>query len=125
MATDASEMAQASYAFLQALDRPALIFDPKTCIEQAARRFQSVYPSRSREERIEARLVIEALNLLSPLQRAALVLTRRDGLTCDDIARLIGISPDDVRRAFASGMLIFVRHVAQRTDHAETAPTSS
>ena len=112
MATHPSEVALASYARLLTLDRPTLVFDPK------------IFAERPSEERIDARLATEALKTLSPLQQAALVLTRRDGLSCDDIARLIGISPDEVRQAFASGLLLFVRYVA-RARQAESVTASS
>ena len=54
----------------------------------------------------------EALNSLTPLERAAIILSRRDGLTCDDIAERTGHSSDEVRAALASGLTVCVKYLS-------------
>jgi RNA polymerase sigma factor (sigma-70 family) len=54
--------------------------------------------------------VREILNELSPLNRAALILHRRDGMTCDEIAAELGVPPSRVRQAIAAGL----RHLCRQ-----------
>ena len=55
--------------------------------------------------------VREILKELSPLSRAALVLHRRDGLSYEQIADQVGVSPLRVRQAFAQGLQHFCRRL--------------
>jgi DNA-directed RNA polymerase specialized sigma24 family protein len=53
---------------------------------------------------------VEILWMLSPLERAVLLLSRCHGLTCEDIAARVGISVAEVQQAFVSGLQTYVRH---------------
>jgi len=65
---------------------------------------QDIHALHSKQER-----AAEILWMLTPLQRAVLVLSRCHGLTCEDIAARVGISVEEVRQAFVSGLQAFVR----------------
>jgi DNA-directed RNA polymerase specialized sigma24 family protein len=55
--------------------------------------------------------VREILKELSPLSRAALILHRRDGMSYEQIADQVGVSPLRVRQAFAQGLQHFCRRL--------------
>jgi RNA polymerase sigma-19 factor, ECF subfamily len=57
----------------------------------------------------------ESLNELSPLSRAALILHRRDGMSYDEIAEELGVSPARVRQALATGL----RHLCRQLRNIE------
>jgi RNA polymerase sigma factor (sigma-70 family) len=55
--------------------------------------------------------VREILKELTPLSRAALILHRRDGMSYEQIADQVGVSPLRVRQAFAQGLQHFCRRL--------------
>ena len=55
------------------------------------------------EARISQRRVDEALQKVSPLMRSVLLLRLRDGRSCKDIARDLGLSERQVKRLVAQG----------------------
>ena len=55
--------------------------------------------------------VREILKELTPLSRAALILHRRDGMSYEQIANQVGVSPVRVRQAFAQGLQHFCRRL--------------
>jgi DNA-directed RNA polymerase specialized sigma24 family protein len=111
MATNQAEVAHAAYTRLSTLDRPTLALAPGACIRQVFRDFEISEEVSGAKDASTIERATEALWMLSPVQRAALVLTRRHGMTYEEIAQRIGKSEDEVRHAFASGMLMYLQYV--------------
>jgi RNA polymerase sigma factor (sigma-70 family) len=58
-----------------------------------------------------------ALDELPPMQRAALILHLRDGLTCDQIARQAGISASMVKKHLRNAVMACREHLKELKEH--------
>jgi DNA-directed RNA polymerase specialized sigma24 family protein len=111
MATNQAEVAHAAYTRLSTLDQPTLALAPEACIQQVFRDFESSDDISEAKSASNIERATEVLWMLSPVQRAALVLTRRHGMTYEAIAQSIGKSEDEVRHAFTSGMQMYLQYM--------------
>jgi RNA polymerase sigma-70 factor (ECF subfamily) len=61
-------------------------------------------------------LIAEALSTMNPRLRAALVLREIEGLRYEEIAEILGVSPDTVRSRTARAREALTKHLAGRID---------
>lgn len=126
---DARDVAQEAYVRLLRLDRKDLIRDPQPYVYRLAanlvhefelkrraddarltrwtreRATDEPVPVESAAEAVTLRARIdEALEQLTPNCRAVLILHRRDGMTYDEIAARLNISPSMVKKYLAAGL---------------------
>jgi RNA polymerase sigma-70 factor (ECF subfamily) len=126
---DARDVAQEAYVRLLRLDRKELIRDPLPYVYRLAanlvhefelkrraddarltrwtqeRALEEPIPVESSAEALALRARIdEALDQLSPNCRAVVILHRRDGMTYDEIATRLNISPSMVKKYLAAGL---------------------
>jgi RNA polymerase sigma-70 factor (ECF subfamily) len=59
-------------------------------------------------------LIEETLSTMNPKLRAALVLREVEGLSCEEISEILGVTPDTVRSRTARGRDALTRHLAGR-----------
>lgn len=129
-AVDARDLAQEAYVRLLRLDRKDLVRDPQAYVYRVAANLLHEFELRRRTDaaglrRWTERRVVEdrsppadhtadalfigaklreVLAQLSPKCRAVLILHRRDGMTYDEIAQLLEISPSMVKKYLAAGL---------------------
>lgn len=129
-AADARDLAQEAYVRLLRLDRKDLIREPLPYLYRIAANLLHEFELKRRaeveglrrlyeeqvgtddqassaqaaEEGVVSRELARLLSGLSPKCRAVLVLHRRDGMTYDEIAERIGISPSMVKKYLAIGL---------------------
>jgi RNA polymerase sigma-19 factor, ECF subfamily len=133
---DARDVAQEAYVRLLRLDRKELIRDPQPYVYRLAanlvhefelkrrtddarlmrwtqdRALDDPVPIEARAEAVTLRARIDdALDQLTPNCRAVLVLHRRDGLTYDEIAARLKISPSMVKKYLATGLRLCRSHL--------------
>jgi RNA polymerase sigma-70 factor (ECF subfamily) len=126
---DARDVAQEAYVRLLRLDRKELIRDPRPYVYRLAanlvhefelkrraddarltrwtqeRALDDPVPVESSAEAVALRARIDAaLDQLSPNCRAVVILHRRDGMTYDEIATRLNISPSMVKKYLAAGL---------------------
>jgi RNA polymerase sigma factor (sigma-70 family) len=127
---DAADIAQEAYVRLLRLDRQDLIRDPEPYVyrlathlihefelkrhtddarllrwtEEQALTEEPAAPYAHIDAEVLRQRIHEALGTLSPKCRAVLVLHRREGLTYEEIATHLGISPAMVKKYLASGL---------------------
>jgi RNA polymerase sigma factor (sigma-70 family) len=130
-AADAKDVAQESYVRLLRLERKDLIRDPRPYLYRIASHIlyefelrrkadtaglQSWSAERRQQQAVDfvdediqttalRKKLESALSGLSPKCRAVVLLHRRDGMTYDEIAAAIGISPSMVKKYLAQGLL--------------------
>jgi RNA polymerase sigma factor (sigma-70 family) len=108
MATIPSEVLQRAFRQSPSQDQPAVVLDPTAHVRQALKDFEVLGQVASTENDWKRRRVTEALQSLTPLERAAVVLARFHGMSCEEVATRTGHSRDQVRAALASGLAICV-----------------
>ncbi len=140
-AADARDLAQEAYVRLLRLERKELILNPQAYLYRIAahlvyefelrRRYETDGLRRWSEERAESveplgvdraveslttgTRLREVFNELSPKCRAVLVLTRRDGMTYDEVSARLGISARMVKKYLSVGL----RHCRSRLQDLE------
>jgi RNA polymerase sigma factor (sigma-70 family) len=108
MATNPGEVLQRAFRQSVSQDRPAGVTDPTAQVREALKDFEVASPVPGAETDWKRRRISEALESLTPLERAAVVLARCHGMSCQDIATRTGHSKDQVRAALASGLAVCV-----------------
>lgn len=126
--SEAEDLAQEVYLRLLRIEDTGAIRDPRSYALRVAanvvyewrmsarNRFAHIEPVESEDEQLDPcrqvlrgeqmKLLSRALDRLSPMQRAVLLLHRRDGLTYQEIAKHVQLSVQMVNKHLAKGLAI-------------------